>query len=244
MFEWDKKKASFRVDSARHSHFHSEIAGILASKFEDPSEAGICDAGCGLGFLSLALAERFGHVTAIDISPIALDILRREAGLRGTVNLEILREDLLNDPAIQPRLYDAIVFSFFGNITEIMHIARPRCKKNLFILKKNDHHHRFSVSHPMRPFDSMAAALCDLNELGLPFTKEDMSIEDGQPLRSLEDALEFFRLYAKGDDRELITPDFVRSLLTETDDPEFPYYYQRACDFSLLSVDLSALPEI
>ncbi len=243
MFEWNEKKARFRVDSARHSHFHSEIAGILASKFKDPSKTGICDAGCGLGFLSLALAEHFGHVTAIDISSVALDILRREAALRGTDNLEILREDLLNDPSVQPRIYDAVVFSFFGNISEIMHIAGPRCRKDLFILKKNDHHHRFSVSHPMRPFDSMAAALRDLNELGLPFTKEDMSIEDGQPLRSLEDALEFFRLYAKGDDIELITPDFVMSLLTETGDPEFPYYYQRACEFSLLSVDMSAFPE-
>lgn len=240
MFEWNEDKVRFRTDSARHSHFHSEVSAILAAKFETPDRLSVCDAGCGLGFLSVALTKYFRQVTAIDASPLALDVLRGEAERQGAKNLEILQEDLLFDPTVQPRQYDTIIFSFFGNIEEIMQIARPRCGKDLFILKKNDHHHRFSVSHPMRPFDSMAAALHDLDELGLPFTKEDFSIEDGQPLRSFEDAEVFFRLYAQGSDKDLITPEYVRTLLTETDDPEFPYYYPRPCEFSLLSVDLSA----
>ena len=242
MFEWNEDKVRFRIDSARHSRFHEQTATLIASRFDDPASVSICDAGCGLGFLSAALTECFGHVTAIDVSPLALDVLRREADSRHITNLELRQEDLLGDPSVRPELYDAIVFSFFGNISEIMRIARPRCRKDLFILKKNDHHHRFSVSHPMRPFDSMAAALHDLHELSLPFTKTDLCIEDGQPLRSLEDALIFFGLYAQGADRELITQDYVKTLLQETDDPEFPYYYPRATEFSLLQVDLSELP--
>ena len=85
----------------------------------------------------------------------------------------------------------------------------------------------------------MAAAIADLNQLGLPFTKDDMTIEDGQPLRSLDDAETFFRLYARGSDRDLITRDYIQSLLQKTDDPEFPYYYKRDCVFSVLTVDLS-----
>lgn len=243
MFEWDANKVRFRIDSAGYSHFHDLTAAAIADRFDHPERIRICDAGCGLGFLSAALTDYFAHVTAIDISPIALQVLRDEAEKRHITNLEILQQDLLGDPDIRPDQYDAIVFSFFGNIREIMRIARPRCKKDLFILKKNDHHHRFSVSHPMRPFDSMAAALHDLRELGVPFTKEDMSIEDGQPLRSLEDAELFFRLYARGKDKALITPDYVKTLLTGTDDPMFPYYYPRRCEFSLLSVDLSALED-
>ncbi len=239
MFEWDPRKIHFRIDSARRSRFHDIIAQKLAGKFDHPDRISLCDAGCGLGYLSLALAAHFSSVTAIDISPIALDVLKSEADERKIENIRILREDLLGKPPVQPEQYDTMVFSFFGNIEEIMHMARPRCKKKIFILKKNDHHHRFSVSHALRPYDSLGHALADLNELDLPFSKEDLSIEDGQPLRSLDEAEEFFRIYARGDDRKLITPEYIRSLLTETGDSEFPYYYRRDCIFSILTVDMA-----
>ena len=240
MFEWNPRKIHFRIDSARRSHFHQIISQKLADKFEDPSQISICDAGCGLGFLSLALTEHFGHVTSIDISQIALDNLRAEADRRSLTNIDIVHEDLLTDPHVKPHQYDTMVFSFFGNIEEIMQIALPRCRDRIFILKKNDHHHRFSVSHAIRPYDTMAHALTGLNALDLPFSKEDLAIEDGQPLRSLEEAEEFFHIYARGNDAELINRDYVRSMLTETDDPDFPYYYQRKCIFSILTVDLSS----
>ena len=240
MFEWNPDKIRFRIDSVRRSTFHKQIARVLAGKFDDPSVISLCDAGCGLGYLSLALSEHFKQITAIDISPIALSVLQKETESRGIRNIEILQEDLLDDPSVVPALYDSMVFSFFGNISEILQIAVPRCRNRIFILKKNDHHHRFSISHAVREHDSMAWALADLRERGLPFTKEDMSIEDGQPLRSLDDAELFFRLYARDKDTELINRDYVKSLLQETGDDEFPYYYQRACEFSILTVDLSS----
>ena len=239
MFEWNPDKIRFRIDSVQNSTFHQQIARVLACKYDDPSVISLCDAGCGLGFLSLALSEHFKQITSIDISPLALSVLQREAASRGIRNINILQEDLLDDPSVVPGLYDGMVFSFFGNVSEILQIAAPRCRNRIFILKKNDQHHRFSVSHAVREHDSMAWALADLRERGLPFTKEDMSIEDGQPLRSLDDAQLFFHLYARGEDHHLITRDYVKSLLQETGDDEFPYYYQRACVFSILTVDLS-----
>ncbi len=239
MFTWDERKIRFRIDAAHKTDFHTEMSALLASEFDDPQSVSICDAGCGLGFLDLALASRFQKVTAIDVSSIALDHLRAEVKNLGIKNIEIREEDLLNDPTVIPEIYDTMVFSFFGNIREIMHIAGPRCRNKIYIIKKNDKNHRFSVSHPMRAYDSMACALKDLDELGLPFTKQDMSIEDGQPLRSLDDAEQFFRLYAQGKDKELINRDFVKAQLEETHDPVFPYYYPRKCVFSLLTVDLS-----
>ncbi len=244
MFEWNPDKIRFRIDSVQRSTFHQQIARVLAGKFDDPSSVSLCDAGCGLGFLSLALSEHFKQITSIDISPLALSVLQRETAVRGIRNISILQEDLLYDPEVIPGLYDGMVFSFFGNVSEILQIAGPRCHNRIFILKKNDHHHRFSVSHALREHDSMAWALKDLREQGLRFTKEDMSIEDGQPLRSLEDAELFFRLYARGEDKNLITRDYVRSLLQETSDDEFPFYYQRPCIFSILTVDMSSYHHI
>ena len=92
MFEWNPEKIRFRIDSVQRSTFHQQIARVLAGKFDDPSSVSLCDAGCGLGFLSLALSEHFKQITSIDISPLALSVLQRETTVRGIRNISILQE--------------------------------------------------------------------------------------------------------------------------------------------------------
>ena len=55
----------------------------------------------------------------------------------------------------------------------------------------------------------------------MPYETETFEADMGQPFRSLEDAVRFFRLY---DPVEAMTETEVLSRLTETDDPVFPFY--------------------
>ena len=43
----------------------------------------ICDAGCGLGYLSLALSPHAAHITAAERDAAALSVLRQELDARG-----------------------------------------------------------------------------------------------------------------------------------------------------------------
>ena len=56
----------------------------------------VVDLGAGAGQFALAAAARFGHVTAVDISPAMLAALRERATAAGLANLESVRAGFLS----------------------------------------------------------------------------------------------------------------------------------------------------
>lgn len=77
MFCWTDDMISFMQDAANFSSYQKELADWICGAL--PAVRHVCDAGCGLGFLSVRLAERFETVTAADISGQALANLHRMA---------------------------------------------------------------------------------------------------------------------------------------------------------------------
>ena len=75
MFEWTEERVSFMADACERTDFHEKLAALLAPYLKKTDS--ICDAGCGLGYLSLALSPLVGHVTAAERDDRALDVLRR-----------------------------------------------------------------------------------------------------------------------------------------------------------------------
>ena len=66
MFCWTDDMISFMQDAANFGSYQQELADWICGAL--PAVRHVCDAGCGLGFLSVRLAERFETVTAADIS--------------------------------------------------------------------------------------------------------------------------------------------------------------------------------
>ncbi len=64
---WTPDTIRFLRDAAANSDYYQQIARRAAACF--PRSARVCDAGCGLGELSLALLPYCRHVTAVDICP-------------------------------------------------------------------------------------------------------------------------------------------------------------------------------
>jgi ubiquinone/menaquinone biosynthesis C-methylase UbiE len=56
----------------------------------------VVDLGAGAGQFALAAARRFGHVTAVDISPAMLAALRERSAAEGLVNLDCVRAGFLS----------------------------------------------------------------------------------------------------------------------------------------------------
>jgi ubiquinone/menaquinone biosynthesis C-methylase UbiE len=56
----------------------------------------VVDLGTGTGQFALAAARRFGHVTAVDVSPAMLDLLRERAAGAGLGNLDCVRAGFLS----------------------------------------------------------------------------------------------------------------------------------------------------
>jgi len=152
MQDWLPETIAFYRTAAAHSDYYRHLAERISAHL--PPNAHVCDAGCGLGELSLALLPFCGRVTAVDRAAAPMEDLRcRAAGLSGHFTPEAAEERL--------------------------------------------------------------------RRLNIPYRSECFALELGQPLRSLEEAERFFRLYNR---EEEMTSEEVRGRLQASVLPGFPYY--------------------
>ena len=119
MFEWTEERVSFMADACERTDFHEKLAALLSPYLKKTDS--ICDAGCGLGYLSLALSPLVGHVTAAERDDRALDVLRCQLARRHICNVTPLCTDVL--AYTPPVPFDAMVFCFFGSMEEILAAA-------------------------------------------------------------------------------------------------------------------------
>ena len=114
MFRWTDDMIRYMADAGRRTDFHRRLTAELLP-YLSPQDR-VCDAGCGLGFLSLALAPHVRHVTAADCDAQALSVLKGELATRHIENVTPLCTDIFTDRPAEP--YDAMVFCFFGSWTK------------------------------------------------------------------------------------------------------------------------------
>ena len=70
---WTEESIAFLRDAAAMSDYYRVITGKIAPHL--PENAHVCDAGCGIGELSIALAPYCRHVTAVDADELAVKTL-------------------------------------------------------------------------------------------------------------------------------------------------------------------------
>lgn len=227
-FDWTENRIRFFLDAAKKSGYYRILAERIHAVL--PGAERICDAGCGLGDLALALAEFYPDVTAADSSPAAIRTLKS----RLVPGVHAIEADLREYVPEKP--FDAMVFCYFGGMEEILSIARRCCRGTVFIVKRNYSRHRFSLSDlPDRTHGADAAAEF-LRQQGIPFVREDMALEFGQPFRSLADAKLFFEIYgSSAEGSEVYTEKMIH-----TEDEEFPYYFPQAKPVSLFWFKISS----
>ena len=220
MYRWTADGIGWMADASRQTDFYRLLAAELLPYLKP--EDRICDAGCGLGFLSLALSPHVRSVTAAERDHQALAVLERELFPRQIRNVQPLCIDVLTHKPPQP--YDAMVFCFFGSMDEILTAALAQCRGKVLVVKRDQTDHRFTVTkQPLGGTHGVAAACRRLTELGIPYDLRRTAFRFDQPFRTWEDARRFFSLYRREDDVSLITDDFLRAKLERTDDPQFPW---------------------
>lgn len=231
---WTPDMVRFMADAIRVNGSCAAMAAALSQVL--PPGARVCDAGCGLGGLSLALAPYCRAVVAADLSAEAIRHLEAQPL---PPNVEPRRCDVLADTPDEP--YDAMVFCFFGRTDEILSAARRQCTGTVAVLKRCGRDHRFSrgKDHPRQGFEELCR---ELEEKGIPYQSRVLELDMGQPFRSLEDAAVFFRTHSRDDPAEL-TPEALQSRLQRRDDPEFPWYFPVNEPIGLLWFQACEIPD-
>lgn len=211
---WTPDTIRFMRDAAANSDYYSRIARRAAAYF--PPSARICDAGCGLGELSLALLPYCRHVTAVDVCPDPVADLASRLTAEQRARLEPVCADVL---AGRGR-YDAMVFCLFGDMEEILAAVRTQCAGTAVAVKRDCAVHRFTSGGRDLSRHSAEAAEALLRERGVPYRAETLELALDQPFRSREEAERFFRAYnpeASGSPEELL------ERLEPGPSPEFPF---------------------
>lgn len=234
MFHWTDDRIRFMADAAGETDFHRRLAAELLP-YLTPEDA-VCDAGCGLGHLSLALSPYVRTVTAVEREQRALAVLERELALRHIENVYPCCEDVFAHRPEKP--YDAMVFCFFGSMDEILSAAKAQCRDRVIAVKRDQTDHRFTVTkQPLGGTHGVDAACRRMAELGIPYALKRTAFRFDQPFRSWEDARRFFEIYRRRDDASLITDELLRQRLEATGDGEFPWRLPSARPAGIITFD-------
>ncbi len=220
MYHWTPDMIRFMADASAYCDYHQQLAEMLLPYLGTAEH--ICDAGCGLGDLSIALAPSVSRITCVDIKPQAAAFLRAQCTAKNIPNIEVLEGDIRHLPPRKP--YDGMIFCFFGKSEEILEIAGSQCRGTVAVIKKNYSVHRFSVgNYPTGP-DGFSLMQALLTERNIPFESRTASLEFGQPFRCFEDIRAFYNCYSRDKDPALLTDAFLRSRVVETGREDFPLY--------------------
>ena len=235
---WWEDMVRFMRDASEYGTYNQEIADRLAPHLDTSMR--ICDAGCGLGYLSLALSPYAGQITSVEQNPDAVAVLAANCEARGITNI-VPRCGTVQS-VVPGTPYDAMVFCFFGGIQEILDTVRQQCRGKVFIITRNYTTHRFSVGRHATGSYGYLTASTRLKELGVPYTESCFELEFGQPLRTLQDARRFYEIYSKDEDKSVITDEFLLTKVVPNDHAEFPLYLPHRRSLALLIFDSADIP--
>ena len=234
MQAWTPEGMAFLQDAMACCGYYPALARRIAPYL--PKQAHVCDAGCGLGGLSVALLPYCRHVTAVDRAAAPLENLRQRTG--HDPRLTVRQGDIRCLPPETP--YDAMVFCLFGGTDEILDIAARQCGGTALVVRRDFRQHQFSSG--VRMAGHTAADMeQELRRRGLTCTLRRFTLEFGQPFRSVADALAFFRLYSR--DGTAPARQELEARLEPSPWPDYPLYLPNPKPLCLLAIPAAQLKE-
>lgn len=236
MFNWERDMVRFMRDASEYSDYYSRMAEFIKEKIS-PTDS-LCDAGCGLGYFAKAVAPYCKSITAMDISPNAIAVAQELA--KNTPNMQAFVADV--ESYTPEEKFDVVTYGFFGRNDEILRFAKRTCKGKAIVIKRNWKNHRFSIGEKPMQHNTLPEMEQCLNELGIPYKKETLLLEFGQPFRSEEDAVKFFRIYSRDENPESITFEDIAQRITEINDGVYKLYLPQQKNLGILTFDIDRIP--
>ena len=236
---WQADMIRFMTDASEYGSYYQRLTETMLPRLTPDMH--ICDAGSGLGYLSLALAPHVRQVTAVEKHPDAAGVLTENCRNRGISNV-ISRCGSI-DEVLPGEKYDAMVFCFFGGIRHTLELAKEQCRGDIFVFTRNYKNHRFSAGSLPTGWEGYPEFRTLLESLQIPFHQQILSPEFGQPFRSFQEARRFYTLYSKDADASLLTEEFLKTKLEQTGREDFPLYAPHQRQIAFLHFSVNDIPD-
>lgn len=206
---WDTRMIAFMRDAEAYNAYTHDLAEWILPHLN--ADDAVCEAGCGLGRLALALVGHVRSYTAFDRNPNALCDLR-EAAKR----INNLRVECAEIEVFQPdEPMDALLLCLFGGGEEVFAAAeRMKCGRIVEIIR------RTTDELWNRSPNGVDA---DVLPLGWRLSsKESKKLPMNQPFRSYEDARAFANLYLDSNLSDAALKAMLRPIQEAEFSLEFP----------------------
>ncbi|WP_181899216.1 methyltransferase domain-containing protein [Lachnotalea glycerini] len=235
LFHWSEESIKWYKIAAEQQEYHQNLARIILSKL--PQEPSICDMGCGVGYLSLALASRAKAIMSVDLNQTAIQVLKDNILKNELTNVSTLVGDfeLISRPK-QP--FDAIVMCLFGDLTEFMNKAREWTDNKIIYIMSTNSRRIFTATKESTQGNTEEEIADFLNKNNYTFEVEQISLPFGQPLKSIEEGIKFIRHYdSKSTDEEI--KKLLKSKLISSSSYQYPYYFPNEKKLAMFVIDPS-----
>ena len=230
-FSWNEDTIRWYQEANNYTGFFNHIAKLIAPSLKGYNT--LCDIGCGLGILDLAICQHIDHITCIDISKEAIGALNKCIKNKGITNIttKIMDYHELNKHA----QWDVIMISFFGgrHLTDFV----PRCKKLLAVLIDTEPASEFApVKHNTIKKYTLLEAEKDLQKAGINYASTKAVFNFGQPLISIEEAKTFVQSHSPNINPEDLDIS-IRERLVQTDEDHYPFFLPQQKSIGILYIE-------
>lgn len=227
---WSEKTIRWFADASAFTGFHRKLAALLSERL--PGKGTLADVGCGTGLVDFELAPLYERVVCVDVSREALTSLRSAAAARGMTNIETR----LADACTLSGRFDDVIAVFYGDAELFAEKLLPLAKAGFAAVVHASPEGKLGPEdYRLKKTDTAAAAAELFSGLGIEFSRTDISLEYGQPFRTLEDAREFTRAYSDCPP-DAAVDEYLEKNLVATGERDFPLYLPNEKYFSILSV--------
>ena len=227
---WNEQCVEWYTIAANESTFHDTLADVIAPSLLKADT--LCDVGCGLGRLSLALACGVASVVALDENPYAVQALRQRVAA-----LELRNYTVVQGDAARLRVpYDVLLLSFFGRSTDAVLAMMPLCRRRMVcVVHAGEGGNLYPVQVPKKRMNTQSLQSA-LEDAGLRYRVEAARAEFGQPLRSEADGIEFI-LHHQPKLPQSEAEAFLRSHVVEKNSTAWPLYLPSEKKVSIFFID-------
>lgn len=237
MFFWDEKSIRWMDEAANYTGYYQKLAERISPYLRKDDT--VCELGCGTGYLACVLAPKIAHITAVDISDLAIAKFREKLTAAHIDNITPVAADWRT---WQPQGYskngkfDVVLLSYFNALIrdwpQVLKLAQrgiiavlpneeSPCRQHNPLF--NDEEGRETVSNVI-PF---------LKAKSIPYQLLAFDSEFGQPVRDWTDAFEYLSHYYVGDEAGI--KDYLHKHLVER---EGRYYLPKLKKSGIIIIDL------
>ena len=228
-FKWNEQTVRWFLDASEYTGFHKALARRIIPHLEPGGT--LCDAGCGLGRLSLELAPYVSALNAVDLSENAVEVLRRDVESRGIQNMHAS----VSDAGALTETFDFVLMSFFGQLqpANFLKICRRRLIR---IVSADNKSGLYPARYRCNVKDTVPMVQEELEGQGISYKLELYSIEFGQPLRSRQDA-ELYILQNAPEASADEVAGFLNEKIEHTKNDEFPLYLPNQKELGIFIIE-------